>query len=136
MQDTVHNQGIIRLDKITFKDKLTWIYRLLCGFIKLHGLKGLKLFSKPDLDALRSKDSGSKNHASAAHIRKGIVGDFRNYVDQETLDGQWKRWVETNVEKYPNCLRFCGMDYFYGDGCSSVNDKKERPLLQHNITNS
>ena len=58
-------------------------------------------------------DPGSKDKPSNAHIRKGIVGDWKNYYNEDQLK-QWEEYVEEACKKYVKTAQFFGKDYFFG----------------------
>ena len=55
----------------------------LVGYLKFDNMKTRPAFNDPRNPALK--------------LRKGIVGDSKNYFDQET-DEKWDKWIRDNVE--------------------------------------
>ena len=93
-----------------------------CSFKKMkaisnkHGIASIKSIQvKQEVEGLKFAeiDPGTKYKPSNAHIRKGIVGDWKNYYNQEQLE-QWEKYVDEACLKYPETSKFFGRDYFMG----------------------
>jgi len=94
----------------------------MCNFKKMKaisnksGIASIKTIQvKQEVEGLKLAeiDPGTKNKPSNAHIRKGIVGDWKNYYNVEQLE-QWAKYVDEACLKYPKTLEVFGRDYFMG----------------------
>merc|ERR1712071_741766 len=50
---------------------------------------------------------GDVDHASRAHIRKGAVGDWVNYFDEDLI-GVWREYARVKMENCPLVVEFYG----------------------------
>ncbi|MEL6462817.1 MAG: sulfotransferase domain-containing protein [Cyanobacteria bacterium J06621_15] len=60
-------------------------------------------------NVLVSQEIGDKDSPSNAHIRKGIVGDWMNYLSNEELD-MWRDYVSTKKDSCPRVVNFFSLD--------------------------
>lgn len=60
-------------------------------------------------DVLVSQEVGDKNSPSNAHIRKGIVGDWVNYLSDEELT-MWRDYVKKKKDSCPHIVDFFSLD--------------------------
>ena len=58
---------------------------------------------------LVSLEAGDKNNPSKAHIRKGIVGDWINYLSDDELT-MWRNYVHTKKDSCPRVVEFFSLD--------------------------
>jgi len=94
-----------------------------CNFDKMkafsnkHGFMSATTTVKEGEDLLWADvDPGSEEKPSNAHIRKGIVGDWKNYYTVDQLK-QWEDYVDKACIECPGTLEFFGKDYFMGKIC-------------------
>ncbi|MGD1703093.1 sulfotransferase domain-containing protein [Dapis sp. BLCC M229] len=60
-------------------------------------------------DVLVSQEVGDKNTPSKAHIRKGIVGDWKNYLSDSELN-LWRNYVQIKKETCPHVIDFFSLE--------------------------
>ncbi|NEQ72736.1 MAG: sulfotransferase domain-containing protein [Okeania sp. SIO2C9] len=60
-------------------------------------------------DVLVSQEVGDRNHPSKAHIRKGIVGDWKNYLSDSELN-LWRNYVQIKKETCPHVIDFFSLE--------------------------
>ena len=60
-------------------------------------------------DMLVSQEVGDKNTPSKAHIRKGIVGDWKNYLSDSELN-LWQNYVHIKKETCPRVIDFFSLE--------------------------
>jgi len=60
-------------------------------------------------DVLVSQEIGDKNTPSKAHIRKGIVGDWKNYLSDSELN-LWRNYVQLKKETCPHVIDFFSLE--------------------------
>ncbi len=60
-------------------------------------------------DVLVSQEVGDKNTPSKAHIRKGIVGDWKNYLSDSELNFS-RNYVQIKKETCPHVIDFFSLE--------------------------
>ncbi|MDY6903029.1 MAG: sulfotransferase domain-containing protein [Cyanobacteriota bacterium] len=60
-------------------------------------------------DVLVSQEVGDKNNPSKAHIRKGMVGDWVNYLSEDELN-MWRNYVNTKKDYCPHVVDLFSLD--------------------------
>ncbi|AFY56471.1 sulfotransferase family protein [Rivularia sp. PCC 7116] len=60
-------------------------------------------------DVLVSREVGDKNNPSKAHIRKGMVGDWVNYLSDDELV-MWRDYVNKKKDYCPHVVDFFSLD--------------------------
>ncbi len=60
-------------------------------------------------DVLVSQEVGDKNTPSKAHIRKGIVGDWKNYLSDSELN-LWRNYLDIKKETCPHVIDFFSLE--------------------------
>ncbi|MCJ8283037.1 MAG: sulfotransferase domain-containing protein, partial [Rivularia sp. ALOHA_DT_140] len=60
-------------------------------------------------DFLVTEEIGDKKNPSKAHIRKGIVGDWVNYLSDEELT-MWRNYVNKKKDSCPHVVDFFSLD--------------------------
>jgi len=60
-------------------------------------------------DVLVSQEVGDRNNPSNAHIRKGIVGDWVNYLSDAELT-MWRNYVDTKKDLCPHVVDLFSLD--------------------------
>ncbi|MEO1428691.1 MAG: sulfotransferase domain-containing protein [Cyanobacteria bacterium J06633_8] len=58
---------------------------------------------------LVAREVGDKNNPSNAHIRKGVVGDWVNYLSDEELT-MWRNYVNSKKDSCPHVVDFFSLD--------------------------
>ncbi|MEB3339899.1 sulfotransferase domain-containing protein [Okeania sp.] len=64
-------------------------------------------------NVLVSQEIGDKNIPSKAHIRKGIVGDWKNYLSDSEFN-LWRNYVETKKASCPHVIDFFSLENLLG----------------------
>ena len=87
----------------------------LCSFKSMKKVQKETGFShESNLNPDATHKTGNKNEASAAHIREGKVGGWRDYYSQEMLD-RWEVHVESKRESCPLMFEYLGKAYLCGE---------------------
>ena len=101
----------ISTDRLSITQILNVVWKHFKNNGIINGL--MRLHEPPRMDKIANDGEGSKNRASCSHIRKGVVGDYVNYFSEVQL-AIWSDFVQENLNKYPYCLKYCGIDYLNG----------------------